>query len=210
MTEEDFQYAHDQYYLTIVNDGAMYSKLQKLLRESRFTAYCGELDDFIGRLKVKHKLDEASMQDRVYIRLMTIYYLLTQSEAKQLFHSEPKLYNSHVSYCQTHNMMWLIDRLLRLPVVKPIKATPEAINGQPETQPAQENRMASIEIKNVTFINNTDVATMTDEQLIDAIKRVENEIVDLRGVITVSTKIKAKIAGLEETLAKVVAILDAR
>jgi len=202
MKPEDFQYAHDQYYLAIINDGPLYGKLQKLLRENRFTAFAGVVDDHVESLRIRHSLDKADINDRVYIRLKVIEYLLTPFEVKQLFEFEPKLHNNHVEYCRKQNMMWLIDRLLGLPVVKP----------QPTTQPeaTQESAMASIEIKNITYINNTDVTTMTDEQLIDAIKRVENEIVDLRGVVTVSAKIKAKIAGLEETLAKVVAILDAR
>jgi hypothetical protein len=89
-------------------------------------------------------------------------------------------------------------------------ATPEAINGQPETQPIQENPMPSIEIKNITYINNADVRALSDEQLIDSIKQLETEIADLGLVKTESAKIKAKIDELQDTLTHVVAILDAR
>jgi hypothetical protein len=208
MTEDDFDYAHDQYFLAIVNDNHMYHKLQKELRGGTFNSFNSELEYFINSLRLKHKLQTMDVCDKVYIRLMVIHHLLTAFEVKQLFDSEPKLCTNHVKYCRTKGMIWLIDRLLRNPVVKPIKATPEAINGQPET--TQENTMPSIEIKNVTFINNTDVNHMTDEQLIGAIKNLEQEISDLEAVKSKSVAIGKKVGQLNETLLKVVAILDAR
>lgn len=65
-------------------------------------------------------------------------------------------------------------------------------------------------IANVTFINNVDVTTMKEDQLIDAIKTIEAEIADLKAVKTKSAKIAAKIAEAQETLTKVVEILDSR
>jgi hypothetical protein len=64
--------------------------------------------------------------------------------------------------------------------------------------------------KTVTFINNVDVNTLTEEQLIDAVKTIEREIADLKSVATQSKKIAAKIADAEATLAKVVKVLDAK
>ena len=79
------------------------------------------------------------------------------------------------------------------------------------TETTEEINMSNkITFKTVTYINNADVTALTDEQLIDAIKTIEREIADLKGVTTKSKKIEAKIADAEATLAKVVEVLDAR
>lgn len=51
---------------------------------------------------------------------------------------------------------------------------------------------------------------MSDDQLIDAIKKVEKEIEDLGSVKTKSKKIEAKVSEANETLNKLVTLLDAR
>lgn len=79
------------------------------------------------------------------------------------------------------------------------------------TETTEETNMSNkITFKTVTYINNADVTALTDEQLIDAIKTIEREIADLKGVVAKSKKIEAKIADAEATLAKVVEVLDAR
>ena len=80
----------------------------------------------------------------------------------------------------------------------------------PTETPEEINMSKQITFKTVTYINNADVTALTDEQLIDAIKTIEREIADLKGVTTKSKKIEAKIADAEATLAKVVEVLDAR
>jgi hypothetical protein len=78
-------------------------------------------------------------------------------------------------------------------------------------EPKKEEPMSNtVEIKTITYINNADVTKLSDEQLIDAIKTIENEIAALKAVKTKSTKITAKIAEAQDTLAKVVAVLDGR
>lgn len=92
----------------------------------------------------------------------------------------------------------------------------EIILGQPQPcvlapEPEKEEPMYNtVEIKTITYINNADVTKLTDEQLIDAIKTIENEIAALKAVKTKSTKITAKITEAQDTLAKVVAVLDGR
>lgn len=61
-----------------------------------------------------------------------------------------------------------------------------------------------------SYIFGNDVKYMTEDALILAIKRVEEQIADLKGVKTKSTKIAANIAKLQEQLASIVAELDAR
>ena len=62
----------------------------------------------------------------------------------------------------------------------------------------------------VHYVYGTDVATMSDEQLIEAIKQVEGEIAKLDVVKTASKKIDAKKAELKDMLAKIVETLDGR
>lgn len=66
----------------------------------------------------------------------------------------------------------------------------------------------AFETKNYIFGN--DVETMSEEALIQAIKRVEEQISDLKTVKTKSVKISANITKLQEQLALIVAELDAR
>ncbi|WP_374335452.1 hypothetical protein [Methyloversatilis sp.] len=60
------------------------------------------------------------------------------------------------------------------------------------------------------FVNGRDVTNMTDNELIEAIRRLENEIADLKTVKTKSKAITKKIEELGDMLSKTVEILDAR
>jgi hypothetical protein len=81
---------------------------------------------------------------------------------------------------------------------------------QPTETPEETNMSNQITFKTVTYINNNDVLSLTDEQLITYIKAIEREIADLKSVATKSKKIEAKIADAEATLAKVVEVLDSK
>jgi hypothetical protein len=204
MTPDEFQYVHDQYYLPIVNDGTWHNNLRGLLEDRNFKPFVTRVDDFADKLRKQYKLRDYDTNDKVYIRLMVLEYMLSSEMVRARFGNDD-LFCKHISYAHSHGFGWLASR-----VMGTNPATPEAINGQPETQPIQENPMPSIEIKNITYINNADVRALSDEQLIGTIKNIELEIADLGLVKTESVKIKAKIAELQDTLTQVVAILDAR
>lgn len=70
------------------------------------------------------------------------------------------------------------------------------------------NPTAVIETKTVIF--GQDAALMSEQELIDAIKRVEGKISSLKEVKTSSKKIAANIKELEKQLDAIVAVLDAR
>lgn len=88
--------------------------------------------------------------------------------------------------------------------------------------PVQENLENTIEetrkqnIMNQTafstkhFVYGQDVSDMTEEQLIEAIKKIEGEIDNLKTVKTKSKKITDKIAALEVMLGSVVLALDSK
>jgi hypothetical protein len=204
MTEHDFQYFHDQYYLAIVNDGAWHNNLRCVLEDRNFKPFVLRVDDFVDILRKRHKLYEPDTDDKVYIRLMVLEYMLSSEMVKARFGNDD-IFCKHISYAHSHGFGWLASQ-----VMGNHPATPEAINGQPETKPIQENLMPSIEIKNITYINDADVTKLSDGQLIDSIKQLEVEYSALSSVRATSTKIEAKKAEIMETRDKIVAILDAR
>jgi hypothetical protein len=106
---------------------------------------------------------------------------------------------------------WHVNDADKYHVSKRLIAEYLANQSTQSTETTEETNMSNkITFKTVTYINNADVTALTDEQLIDAIKTIEREIADLKGVATKSKKIEAKIADAEATLAKVVEVLDAR
>lgn len=99
-----------------------------------------------------------------------------------------------------------------VPMTAPILHNPCAEIALP-TQPVQPQEKTvsnQITIQNKTFINGVDVAGMSDEQLIDAIKKVEKEVEELNSVKTKSKKITAKVEQAQATLAQLVELLDGR
>lgn len=68
----------------------------------------------------------------------------------------------------------------------------------------------NMKIETITFINDTAVSEIDDNDLIRAIARLEEEISDLLDIKTSSTKIEAKIAEKEELIVRLVEILDGR
>lgn len=84
----------------------------------------------------------------------------------------------------------------------------ETIVKEKETMTITANPTVAIETKTIIF--GQDAATMSEQQLIDAIKRVEGDIAKLKEVKTKSKKIAANITELEANLAAIVAVLDAR
>jgi hypothetical protein len=109
------------------------------------------------------------------------------------------------------NYGWHSDNADRYHRCKRCIAEAMATNPTQSTETPEETNMSNqITFKTVTYINNNDVLSLTDEQLITYIKAIEREIADLKSVATKSKKIEAKIAEAEATLAKVVEVLDSK
>jgi hypothetical protein len=199
MHESNFQYYQDQYCLAIVNDGAWYKQLRAIVQDrDDFKPFCNKIDELIGVLQSRHKLCFPSSRDKAYIRLWVLSYLFETSYIRSKFGNDD-IFCKHISYCHSNDMGWLAERVTG---IKP--------DHQSETQSTKEEIVSTIEIKTITYINHEDVSKLTEEALIQWIKSIEVEIENLQAVKTQSTKIQAKIRGLQETLAKVVEILDAR
>lgn len=84
----------------------------------------------------------------------------------------------------------------------------ETIMKENQTMSLTTNPNVAIETKTVIF--GQDAASMSEQQLIDAIKRVEGDIAKLKEVKTSSKKIASNIKELEAQLDAIVAVLDAR
>lgn len=84
----------------------------------------------------------------------------------------------------------------------------EAVPNETETQ--EENTMSQAAFVTKSYIYGKDVEQMSEHELINAIRSVETEIDSLKTVKTPSTKIAAKIAELEDMLAKIVGVLDGK
>jgi hypothetical protein len=98
------------------------------------------------------------------------------------------------------------DRILP-PLPLPLPASLPSSNPQTIQEITMSNQVT---FAIVTYINGTPVDSLTEEQLIDAIKKLEAEIKNLKAIETKSKKIDALIAKAEATLAQVVGVLDAR
>lgn len=81
----------------------------------------------------------------------------------------------------------------------------ESLEMNPTTQTAP---TVAFQTKHLVF--GVSVEHMSEDQLIEAIQKVEGEITNLKGVKTKSTRITAKVKELEEMLAKIVGVLDAK
>lgn len=89
------------------------------------------------------------------------------------------------------------------PTQSPQTTTKESIMAAINT-----NETTAFETKQIIF--GQDATKMSEDDLIQAIKRVEGDIAKLKEVKTTSKKIAANIAAHEEQLAQIVAVLDAR
>ena len=93
-------------------------------------------------------------------------------------------------------------RYFRVPNDEPTPAPTQ------KTKPKKVNMTKAIETK--TYVYGVDEADTTDEQLIAALRKVDNEIKQLETLSVESTKIKSMIAKLQADKLAIVAILDSR
>lgn len=72
--------------------------------------------------------------------------------------------------------------------------------------PTTATNAPAFETRHLVYGRNVD--SLTESELISAIKQVEGEIADLKAVKTKSSRITAKVKELEEMLTKIVEVLD--
>ena len=107
----------------------------------------------------------------------------------------------------------ILGRTTGVRYMGPVSPQPEFQEFSPTSTTEKEETMNTkpvVPFETVHYVYGTDVATMTDDQLVEAIKQVEAEIAKLDVVKTQSKKIDAKKAELKDMLAKIVETLDGR
>lgn len=90
-------------------------------------------------------------------------------------------------------------------------ATPTILSKSTEEIPMNSSNATNVsavafETRHLVYGRNVD--SLTESELISAIKQVEGEIADLKAVKTKSSRITAKVKELEEMLTKIVEVLD--
>lgn len=193
---------HTQYVLRLINDGEWYRRCGRHLDGSadELRHVPPATTEFIKRLA--NSLGEmSSLEERAYIYLQL---------AEHYGYSWADMRNSIRGGGDLRDVMTaLIDeRINERNNATPATETPQPI--QQEEAPVNQTTQAVPAFETKHYVFGQDVGNMTEGQLVDAIKRIENEIADLKTVKTKSTKIAAKIAELNAMLAKVVEVLDAK
>lgn len=211
MTPERQQWLDEQYILSIQNDGGWYHETKYLLEKGRFHLFIQVTGGAIRSLARELGKSLPSYEERAYIycTLWDHYDAdIVAGIVEASAFSDNNLRNA------------IIDRFNQI--------LPQQKQSQQE-EPMNDNQKArgDITASTVSFGDTTTVATtvafetrhyvygrdvtsMSEPELISAIRSVEAEIGSLQTVKTKSKKIQAKIAELETMLAQIVAVLDQR
>lgn len=190
MTPQRKEHLYHQYVIPIVNDGVWYRKAGHYISAKDGERFVNETWPWLRSLRDKLGEEKHTPEERAYIYLHAWEYHGGQGvELLRLLNATSQLAPP------------LQQMLVARQQPEPQKEEP--VN--PTT-----NTAAATAFETRHFVYGTDVNQLGESQLIDAIKRLESEIADLKSVKTKSTKLAAKIKDLESMLAKVVEVLDAK
>lgn len=109
--------------------------------------------------------------------------------------------------------VWVVDAWSRSSDIMRGKLDPATLiptQPNPTQQEPQTMDQTTPAFETKHYVYGVDVANMSSGQLIEAIKKLEAEIADLKGVKAESEHIKKRIAELEGMLVKIVEVLDAK
>lgn len=110
-------------------------------------------------------------------------------------------------FLQSHNPP-TVGRLMQLAEQC---ATPTTLSEPTEEipmNPTTATNVSAVAFETRHLVYGRNVDSLTESELISAIKQVEGEIADLKAVKTKSSRITAKVKELEEMLTKIVEVLD--
>lgn len=110
----------------------------------------------------------------------------------------------------TDRQHWLVNNIiLGIENTAEQCATPTILSEPTEEipmNPTTATNAPAFETRHLVYGLNVD--SLTESELISAVKQVEGEIADLKAVKTKSSRITAKVKELEEMLTKIVEVLD--
>lgn len=188
MTPERKDHLYTQYVLTLVNDGKAYYAANRYVADPDADHFVNALHTFMAKIR-RGQGESLSVDDRAYIYLAV--WCRWGGDMKPL-----------ADECTFHDLKCAMYRHLH-----------PKLASQPEPsqeEPAVNNTNATIAFETKHYVYGMDVANMSAGQLIEAIKKIEAEIADLKLVKSKSEHIKKRIAELEDMLAKVVQVLDSK
>lgn len=198
ISAERKQQLHDLVFLTIINDRVAYEKLSPFVAQKRFNAF-----RFCAANVQRDRLcrmDDRAMdgEERRYVNLLLWEYWGGEFDEMTLqgLPEYTKTYSLYES--EFHRSVVFAPQL---EFAQPSESLKEETMNQsvPMSAPAFETKH---------YVFGVDIRNMTEAGLIDAIKRVEVEIADLKAVKTKSSRIAAKVKELEDMLSKIVEALD--
>jgi hypothetical protein len=215
--DDRVDYLVTQYIWALENDSEAVPGLKEKVRDGHFRDFSVAVRTAI--LPIRKLLGEPNRPDDLLVWELAYIYLETWFRlggyGKALTtQSGNRVWQESVMSINTVGLHYT-DRGVRTLPQPTTNPCAEVLISQPQpcvlAEPEKEIPVSKkIIIANVTFINNVDVTTMNDAQLIDAIRTIENEINDLKAIKAKSVKIAAKILDAQLTLNKVVEILDGR
>jgi hypothetical protein len=193
MDQKRKHYLHSQYVLSLINDGDWYRECKHHFDDDALISVPSDSISFI-RAIANDQGDDLSFGDRAFIYLqLATYYGVSQVDMRDAMNGDSKLRTA-------------MTALIRDDVLTP---TPTETT-QPTQQEVVPVTQSAPAFQTKHYVYGQDVTTLSSAQLIEAIKRIENEIADLKVVKVKSTKIAAEIASLNSMLTEVVAALDAK
>lgn len=191
MTPQREEHLYHQYVIPIVNDGVWYRAADEHICKKNGAKFLRESSGFVRAMANKLQGHNLEIEERAYVYLHMWQY--HGGEGEDLLRTLD------------------VDTAIAVPLHKMLmaRAAPQPAP-QPEPQEDQpvNNTTPAFETKH--FVFGMDVANMTSGQLLEAIKKIENEIADLKAVKSKSEFIKKRIAELDGMLVKVVEVLDAK
>lgn len=215
MTAIRINHMVEQYIWSLENDGVFVPKAKHEIERGNFNAFrdlCGEYIKPIRRQLGENTVGAIAGTEWAYLYLETWVRLggfnILMSNLyydKDVMFQLKRLESAGLGVARAGVIK--LDRIQN-PCAEIYLSKPQpCVLAEPEKEISMSNKII---IKNVTFINNVDVTSMNDDQLIDAIKTIESEIADLKSVKTKSAKIAAKILEAQGTLSTIVELLDGR
>lgn len=186
MTPQRKEYLYHQYVTPIVNDGSWYRKAKPEFDNGDVPGFLDSIRPFYVELRTALG-DDVSARERAFIYMdIWAYY---GGDLDEL-----------ADQCPWDGIQNEMYELLRQRSKQP--------QANKETPVNSTNNSVAFETRH--YVYGMDVANMNSGQLIEAIKRIEAEINDLKSVKAKSEHVKKRIAELEGMLAKVVEVLDAK
>jgi hypothetical protein len=220
------QYLYDQFVLTLQNESEWYRRACAILRHpggmSRFRTLTDEwVHNYVGRWNC----DDLNAMEYAYIQMELFEYLkghildiatvISLPLAWRRCRHEIEVSDAQARKAKREEVMKGSETTLD-EAIEHLKNANETLLDVEEKfnavieEAKEKNAMNNIPFITKNYVFGQDVANMTEDQLIAAIKKMEGEIADLKAVKTKSKKIEQMIKDAEDGLAKIVEVLDAK